>query len=77
MIGGFIMSGGTGTNVLVRAIGPTLSQAGVNGALEDTTLQLFDGNGNVMRANDNWKTDRSRLSATRPCRRAMIASQRS
>jgi hypothetical protein len=30
---------------------------GINNALPDTTLELHDGNGNVVLANDDWKTD--------------------
>lgn len=54
MIGGFILSGGTSANVLVRAIGPTLP---VNGSLQDTTLELYNGNGDSLGANDDWRSD--------------------
>ena len=58
MIGGFILGGGTANmNVIVRAIGPSLTTAGINGALPDPTLELRDGNGALMRSNDNWKTN--------------------
>ncbi|MBA3830871.1 MAG: hypothetical protein H0X34_03045 [Chthoniobacterales bacterium] len=59
MIGGFIIGGGTaGTNatVLVRAIGPSLTKAGVAGALQDPKLELHDANGNLLKSNDNWKS---------------------
>jgi len=57
MIGGFILGGGSGNmNVIVRAIGPSLSAAGIKGALADPTLELRDGNGALMKSNDNWKT---------------------
>jgi hypothetical protein len=57
MIGGFILGGGSGNmNVIVRAIGPSLTTAGINGALADPTLELRDGNGALLRSNDNWKT---------------------
>ncbi len=58
MIGGFILAGGTGDNtVLVRALGPSLGDAGVSGALADPTLELRDPDGNLVRSNDNWKDD--------------------
>jgi hypothetical protein len=60
MIGGFIVGGGgVGgvSRVLVRAIGPSLAAAGVPGALNDPTLTLYDNNGLVVAANDNWKTN--------------------
>ena len=56
MIGGFIAGGGNGSaRVVVRAIGPSLANAGVAGALQDPTLQLVDANGSEIRANDDWK----------------------
>jgi N-acetylneuraminic acid mutarotase len=59
MIGGFIVGGGSATGtaqVVVRAVGPSLSAAGVAGALADPTLELHDGNGTLLASNDNWKT---------------------
>lgn len=57
MIGGFILGGGNANaNLLVRAIGPSLSQSGLTGVLADPTLELRDGNGALLRSNDNWKT---------------------
>ena len=56
MIGGFILGNGTGTtNVLIRALGPSLTGQGVAGALADPTLELHDGNGAIVMSNDNWK----------------------
>jgi hypothetical protein len=57
MIGGFIL-GGTSINptkVVVRAVGPSLAQFGVNNALSNPTLQLFDSNGQLVGSNDNWQ----------------------
>ena len=39
----------------MRAIGPSLSNFGVSGVLEDPTLELHDGSGTLISANDNWK----------------------
>ena len=62
LIGGFIV--GPSTRVVVRAIGPSLANGGVEGALPDPTLELVDSNGAVVRANDNWKgTQRAELEA--------------
>lgn len=58
MIGGFIIGGGNASaKLILRAIGPSLSQRGVTNPLADPTLQLFDGNGALLAANDNWKED--------------------
>jgi hypothetical protein len=54
MIGGFI-SAVADTRVIVRALGPTLTQFGITGALADPVLQLFDANGNAIASNDNWQ----------------------
>jgi uncharacterized delta-60 repeat protein len=51
MIGGFIVVGNSAQRVIVRAIGPSLP---VPGRLADPTLELHDGNGALLQANDNW-----------------------
>lgn len=56
MIGGFIISG-PNTRVLVRAIGPSLSNFGISGALPDPTLALKSANGTTLLANDDWQSD--------------------
>ena len=56
VIGGFILSGETGqANVLVRAIGPSLTAIGIENALANPTLELRDSNGLLLLSNDNWK----------------------
>ena len=55
MIGGFIIQGGT-KRVIVRAIGPELTQYGVQNVLPDPTLELHDGRGALIASNDNWQT---------------------
>jgi subtilisin-like proprotein convertase family protein len=54
LIGGFIVTGTQPKNVIVRALGPSL---GVAGQLNDTTLELRDGNGGLIRSNDDWQSD--------------------
>jgi hypothetical protein len=41
--------------VLIRVIGPSLANAGIQGALQDPTLDLVNGNGTLVRTNDNWQ----------------------
>src|SRR5678810_1330326 len=58
MIAGFILGGNAApTNMILRGIGPSLSDFGVPNALEDPTLELRDDNGALLRANDNWMDD--------------------
>jgi hypothetical protein len=54
-VGGFIIAGSAAKQVIVRALGPSLAGAGVQGSLTDPTLELRDSSGNLVRANDNWK----------------------
>jgi hypothetical protein len=59
MIGGFILGGSAAdTQVVVRGIGPSI-QAVIPGGnvLSDPTLELHDGNGALLIANDNWQDD--------------------
>jgi N-acetylneuraminic acid mutarotase len=56
MIGGFILKGDMSATVIVRAIGPELTQYGVPNALADPTLELHNGAGAKIASNDNWQT---------------------
>jgi hypothetical protein len=63
MIGGFILgNNGGAAKVIVRAIGPSLTQAGITNALADPTLELRDSNGALILANDNWQDDPNQAS---------------
>ncbi|CAN5400462.1 hypothetical protein BH20VER3_BH20VER3_08380 [soil metagenome] len=55
LIGGFIVRGTTPKRVMIRAIGPSLTGAGVSNALTDPTLELHDGTGALLSSNDNWE----------------------
>ena len=56
LIGGVIIGrGDTRIRILARAVGPSLTSQGVAYALVDPTLQLYDGNGEVIASNDDWK----------------------
>lgn len=57
LIGGIIVRGDAAQSVLVRAIGPELSHAGITGALQDPMLDLYDSNGTLVGSNDNWRSD--------------------
>ena len=56
MIGGFFGGASSGTGqVLIRAIGPSLSGSGVPNPVNDPVLALFDANGQKIITNDNWE----------------------
>jgi hypothetical protein len=46
---------GARARVLIRAIGPSLTNSGIQDPLPDPTLELHDGNGTTTATNDNWK----------------------
>ena len=54
-IAGFIVTGDVSKKVLIRGIGPSLAANGVPSPLADPTLTLFDGSGNMLMTNDNWR----------------------
>ena len=55
LIGGVIIEAADNrTRILTRAIGPSLTAAGVPYALTDPTMHLYNSNGTVIASNDNW-----------------------
>ena len=54
MVGGFIITGDRAKRVVLRALGPSLTQAGVSRALSDPVLALYDSSGYSVESNDNW-----------------------
>ncbi len=57
LIGGLIISSEASgqANVVVRALGPSLTASGVTGALQDPTLELHDVNGALVASDDDWR----------------------
>jgi hypothetical protein len=64
VIGGFLLGGNNGAGrIVVRGLGPSLTAAGVPGALVDPTLELRDGDGALLAANNDWQDDALQASA--------------
>jgi hypothetical protein len=58
VIAGFILGGNSGNDrIIVRGIGPGLTAGGVANVLADPTLELRDGNGALLVANNDWQDD--------------------
>jgi DNA-binding beta-propeller fold protein YncE len=55
MIGGVIVTGANPATVLLRAIGPSMTD--VPGALQDPVLELHDQEGALIVMNDDWQDD--------------------
>ena len=65
MVGGFIVTGNEPKQVIIRGIGPSLTNSGVPGAISDPILRLFGSGGSPIAVNDNWQdTQRAEIEAT-------------
>jgi len=58
MIGGFIINGPQSQKNVIRALGPSLTEQGVCGALVNPVLDLYNGNGDLLIENDDYYTGR-------------------
>ena len=56
MIGGFIVQGTGPKRVIIRAIGPELTQYGITDALANPRLELHNQTGALVASNDDWRT---------------------
>ena len=54
-IAGFIIVGNAAKQVVVRGLGPSLTGAGVQGALADPVLELYGADGTLLLSNDDWQ----------------------
>jgi glucose/arabinose dehydrogenase len=83
LFAGFIVGNNIGAaNVVVRGLGPSLTQSGITNPLLDPTLELHDNNGTLLIGNDNWQDDASQaarissagLAPANPVESAVFAS---
>ena len=58
VIAGFILGvRQMNADVVIRGLGPSLSQYGVSNVLADPTLELHDSDGALIKSDDNWQDD--------------------
>jgi hypothetical protein len=57
LIDGIIMQGGNPKRILFRALGPSIQSGGqpVPGTLQNPIMEVRDGNGALLRSNDDWQ----------------------
>jgi hypothetical protein len=55
LIAGLVLSGTDNGTICFRALGPSLAAFGVQGAIADPRLDLFNAQGTRVGANNNWK----------------------
>ena len=79
MIGGFINDGSVPIKALIRGIGPSLAQQGVNGVLANPVLELHNPDATVI-TNDDWMTTQqaditaTTLAPTNPLESAILVT---
>jgi hypothetical protein len=58
LIGGLIINGSGSKNLIVRALGPSLSSPpfSLTGTLSNPILELHDSSGNLLASNDDWRS---------------------
>ena len=69
-IAGFIITGDLAKQLVVRGLGPSLTPLGVQGALSDPVLELYDAGGNLLLGNNDWQDSPAQ---TQPLRDANLA----
>ena len=56
LVAGFIINGNAPMRVMIRGLGPTLTNFGVQSTLADPQLTVYDGAQTPVNSNDNWGT---------------------
>ncbi|MDQ3199390.1 MAG: hypothetical protein M3Q46_09445, partial [Verrucomicrobiota bacterium] len=53
-VGTFLVDGTVAKSYVLRALGPSLSDIGVKGAISDPILEIYNTAGTLVAQNDNW-----------------------
>jgi hypothetical protein len=58
VIAGFVLGDNSGQDrIVVRGLGPSLSAFGIANVIPDPVIELRDGEGTLIRTNDDWQDD--------------------
>jgi arylsulfate sulfotransferase len=57
LIGGFIISGTAPKSIVLRGLGPSLSDFGLPDVLTDPALSVYNSSHTLIASNDNWQSD--------------------
>jgi len=63
MIAGFVVGGSANKQLLVRAVGPTLSDFGIAGAVAGTQLTVMNSSNAIIAANTGWSSSGANATA--------------
>jgi hypothetical protein len=58
LIAGITITGGEPRNVVVRALGPSLTAAGIQQAAANPKIEIYNASGRRIGSNADWRTDR-------------------
>ena len=77
MIGGFVVQGDPAQpkRILIRVLGPTLTNYGVNGVLNDPFMSVYDAHGNLLVQNDDWDPPTSTINGEVVMQRGVVDLQ--
>ncbi len=56
VIGGFVVEDTGGKTLLVRGVGPALTRHGIENALPDPSIEIYDEGGNLIASNQGWES---------------------
>jgi hypothetical protein len=73
LVAGFVVSGAQSKRVLIRGIGSALAGFGVDGALADPVVTLYNAKSEVIAQNDNWSAQADGAKAADVAAAASIA----
>ena len=62
LISGFVLEGGLASRLLLRGVGPGLTQFGATNTVTDPVIALYDSTGQALGSNDNWVSSVSDIS---------------
>ena len=72
--GGFVITGATPRQMLIRGIGPGLTAQGVTGALSNPVVTLNKIGTGIIAQNDNWETPQALNTTYPPAATAQISA---
>ncbi len=57
LISGFILGAMDNSTIVLRSLGPSLAASGISNPLSDPSFTVYDQNGSLLAANNNWQDD--------------------
>jgi hypothetical protein len=74
LVAGFVVSGDAPKRILIRGVGPGITQFGVSNVVGDPMLKVYDAKQVVMAQNDNWEAPQTVGANDTPASAAQITA---